>query len=199
MEKTVPARTEPDPGGIANWNQGSAVPWGLPSLAIAGWGLAGVTVLLGQAIWRLTPLALEPLRPGAMNGLQAALYVGWVGVAAYAEGYRAFQRGFSPRVVARAVYLAGHPHPLRVLLAPAFCMSLFHANRRGLRVAWGVLAMVIGLVIIVHHAPQPWRGIVDGGVVVGLVWGQLAIVYFAVRALAGYPVAARINLPDGAA
>jgi hypothetical protein len=173
--------------------------WSLRSLAIAGWGCAGVLALLGQAIWRLTPLGLEPLRAGRLDRSQAALYVGWVLVAAYSEGYRAFQHGFSPRVVARAVHLAGHPTPLRVLLAPAFCMSLFHANRRGLTRAWGILTTIIALVVIVHHTPQPWRGIVDGGVVVGLVWGELAILGFLARALAGHPIPVRIDLSEQAA
>ena len=30
-------------------------------------------------------------------------------------------------------------------------------------------------VLVVRQLPQPWRGIVDGGVVVGLSWGTLAI------------------------
>jgi hypothetical protein len=154
---------------------------------------------LGQAIWRLTPLALEPLRGGRLERSQAALYVGWVLAAAYTEGYRAFQRGFSPRVVARAVYLARRPKPLRVLLAPAFCLSLFHANRRGLARAWGILITMIALVVIVHRTPQPWQGIVDGGVVVGLVWGQIAILYFLARALAGYPISVRLDVPESAA
>jgi hypothetical protein len=173
--------------------------WNVRSLAIVGWGSAGVLALLGQAIWRLTPFALEPLRRGRLERPQAALYVAWVLAAAYTEGYRAFQRGFSPRVVARAVYLARRPKPLRVLLAPAFCLSLFHANRRAHTRAWGLLITMIALVVIVHHTPQPWRGIVDGGVVVGLVWGEVALLRFLVRALAGYPIPVRINLPEQAA
>ncbi len=171
-------------------------PWSVRSLAIVGWGSAGVLALLGQAIWRLTPIALEPLRHGRLERPQAALYVGWVLAAAYAEGYRAFQRGFSPRVIARAVYLARRPKLLRVLLAPAFCLSLFHANRRGLGRAWGILVTMIALVVIVRHTPQPWQGIVDGGVVVGLVGGQIAMLFFLARALAGYPISVRIDVPD---
>jgi hypothetical protein len=172
------------------------VSWNVRALAIAGWGLLGVSALLGQAIVRLTPVALEPLRARLLGPSLAALYVGWVCLAAYSEGYLGFQRGFSPRVVARAAYLAAHPTPLRILLAPAFCMSLFHASRRGLIAAWGILATMIGLVVIVHHTPQPWRGIVDGGVVVGLVWGQLAILYCAARVLGGRALSVRTNLPE---
>jgi hypothetical protein len=170
--------------------------WNVRSLAIVSWGSAGVLALLGQAIWRLTPLALEPLRGGRLERSQVVLYAGWVLAAAYTEGYRAFQRGFSPRVIARAVYLARRPRPLRVLLAPAFCLSLFHANRSGLARAWGILITMTALVVIVHHTPQPWQGIVDGGVVVGLVWGQIAMLCFLVRALAGYPISVRVDVPE---
>jgi hypothetical protein len=169
---------------------------GLRSFSVASFGVLGVVALLGQAIWRLTPVALEPLRSRQLSAGQMAIYALWVLVSAYSEGYRAFQRGFSPRVVARAVHLARRPEPLHVLLAPAFCMSLFHASRRGLTVAWGISIAVFGLVWLVHHTPQPWRGIIDGGVVVGLLWGLLSLLFFSARALTGHPIRVQTNLPD---
>jgi hypothetical protein len=172
--------------------------WTPRALAIAGLGIAGVLGLLGQAVWRLTPWAVEPLSSGQLSAPQAALYLAWVLASGYFEGYRAFQKGFCPRVVVRAAYLAQHPEPLHVLLAPAFCMSLIHATRRGLALAWGILAMVVFLVWIVHRMPQPWRGMVDGGVVVALAWGQIAILYFSARALAGRLVQVRTDLPEPA-
>jgi hypothetical protein len=150
-------------------------PSGVSELIVFAWGTAGVTALLGQAIYRLTPQALEPLVHGNLTPFQVALYVGWVLFAGYTEGYRAFQGRFSPRVVARAVYLAKNRDPWHVALAPLFCMSFFHATRRGLIAAWTVTLLVLVAVMIVRQLPQPWRGIVDGGVVVGLSWGTLAI------------------------
>jgi len=38
--------------------------------------------------------------------------------------------------------------------------------------------MIIGFVIIVKSLPQPWRGILDAGVVVGLTMGCFSILYF---------------------
>ncbi len=145
-------------------------------MLVFAWGVTGVMALLVQAVLRLTPQALQPLREGGMDFWQAGLYALWVLFAAYSEGYRGFQGRFSPRVVARAVYLAKHPTPLRVALGPLFCMSFFHATRRGLVAAWTVTILVAIAVIIVRQLPQPWRGIVDGGVVVGLTWGMIAIV-----------------------
>ena len=142
---------------------------------IATWGVASVLALLGQALWRLTPLALEPWRNGSMSTLQQVLYVLWVAIMAYSEGYRGFQKKFSPRVVARAFYLGRHPTPLRVLFALPFCMSFFHSTRRQRIVSYTFVTLIALLVVAVRHLPQPWRGIVDGGVVVGLAWGAVAI------------------------
>jgi hypothetical protein len=136
-----------------------------------------VLLLLGQALYRLLPLALEPLLDGSMSALQWALYLGWVVFNAYAEGYRGFQRSFSPRVVARAIHLAHHPRPSHVLLAPLFCMALFHAKRKNLILAWGLTSAIVVVIVAVRQLPQPWRGIVDGGVVVGLVWGALSLAW----------------------
>ena len=155
------------------------------SFVIVAWGVVPVLALLGQAIWRLTPLAVEPVANGELSPAHWVLYVVWVLFSMYAEGYRGFQKGFSPRVVVRALHLARHPRPIHVALAPLFCMSLFHASKRGLAVAWGVLGMVVVLVTLVRALPQPWRGIIDGGVVIGLGWGAVAIMVHALFALAG--------------
>lgn len=154
-------------------------PWG--ALA-ATWGVVGVVLLLARGIARLVPHALE-LRHVALSFVSGAALVGWIVFMAYAEGYRGFQHGFSPRVVARASELARQPTLVRGLLAPFYCMSLFAAERRRMIVSWCLLVMIIGLIVGVSHLAQPWRGIIDAGVVVGLTWGLLALVVFAVRAL----------------
>lgn len=160
---------------------------GVPSarvILIASWGALGVVALLVQAVSRLTPLALEPWQDGSMSGWQMALYVGWVGLNAYLEGYRGFQKRFCPRVVGRALWLGSHPRPLHVLLAPLFSMALFHASRRQLAGSWGLVLGIAAIVVAVRLLPQPWRGIVDGGVVVGLGWGIVALLVQYGRALA---------------
>jgi len=169
---------------------------GLWAHAIVAWGVLGVLALLAQALWRLTPLALEPILGHTLSPAQATLYVVWVVLNAYAEGYRGFHKRFSPRVVSRALYLAREPRLLHVVLAPAFCMSLFHATTRGKRVAWGITLGVILLVMLVRAAPQPWRGIIDGGVVVGLFLGGVSIVYYLVLAYSGRALAVSTDLPE---
>lgn len=170
-----------------------------PSLVVLCWGVLGVVALLGQAVWRMVPLALEPFRAHTLGVVEIGAYAGWVGFSLYAEGYRAFQLRFSPRVVARAVHLARHPRPLHVALAPAFCMGLLHATRRRLIVAWISVIAIVGLVITVRSFPQPWRGIIDGGVVVALLWGIGSLLYFFGRVLAGRELNYPSDVPEDAA
>jgi hypothetical protein len=172
-----------------------------PIYAIAVWGVLGFGVILFRAIWSLTPMALAPIRAGSMTALHWALYLGWLLFMVYSEGYKGFQRKLAPRLVARAMYAATHPRPVLVVLAPLFCMGLFHATRRRLISSWCVLIGITVLVVLVRQLDQPWRGIVDGGVVAGLLWGLTAILWFLVRALQGHPMPVPSEVPgdDGAA
>src|SRR5690606_2841474 len=113
----------------------------------------------------------------------------------YAEGYRGFQMRFSPRVVARALHLARNPRPLHVVLAPLFCMSFFHATPRGRGAAWGVTLGVLAAILLIRYLPQPWRGIIDAGVVVGLAWGAWSLVVSAIRGVLGAPPKVDAQLP----
>lgn len=149
------------------------------------WGVLWVVALLGNALYRLTPLALEPIQAGTLNGLQLGLYVGWVAIMAYSEGYRGFHKRFSPRVVARAYHLGQERKPLWLILALPFCMSLFHTTRRQRIVSTVFLVVIVTVVIAVKQVSQPWRGIIDGGVVVGLGLGVASILYFYVLAITG--------------
>jgi hypothetical protein len=142
---------------------------------IAAFGVLQVSLLLGSAVYRLTDLALEPWEKGMLSSWQQALFIGWVALNAYMEGYRGFQLRFCPRVVARAAQLGRDPRPLDVLLALPFCMSLIRAERRQLLARWTFVVALYALIYFVRMLPQPWRGIVDGGVVVGLAWGVVSL------------------------
>lgn len=170
---------------------------GAPPLSRAAlyWGVGGVALLLVQAVFRLTPIALEPLLRGGLSGVELGTYVAWVLMSLYSEGYRGFQKGFVPRVIGRAFYLARSPRPLFVVLAPFFCMSLVHARPRRLIVSWLIVGLITAAVAFVRSLPYPWRGIVDGGVVAGLAYGLASLTVTFVRALSGGAPTVELDLP----
>jgi hypothetical protein len=157
-----------------------------PPLGLLGavWGLVGVTVLLGGAIYRLTPWAIEAFSY-SFTPFQWVVLVGFTLFMLIGEGYRGFQKNFSPRVAARARHLAGHPTSLRVLLAPLFLMGFFGATRRRKIATWSLTTGIALLVLGVRLLEQPWRGIIDLGVVLGLAWGLVALLGFTFRAFSG--------------
>lgn len=156
----------------------------LPLMIIA-WGIGGVLGFLANAVIRLWPLASQPIRSGAMTPTLWAAAGLWIAFMAYTEGYRGFHRAFSPRVVVRAFWLARNPRPHLVVLAPIFCMGLIHATRTRKIVSWSILLGVVGLILLVRGLEQPWRGIIDGGVIVGLALGAASVLYHALRAIGG--------------
>ncbi|MBK1829383.1 hypothetical protein JIN77_01480 [Verrucomicrobiaceae bacterium R5-34] len=102
---------------------------------------------------------------------------------AYYEGFKGFQKKYSPRVAARVRYLRDQPDTLRSLLAPLFCIGYFHANKKTLIKAYVLTIGIALLVRSMNYCPQPWRGIVDLGVMIGLSWGLIAFWIFAYKAL----------------
>ncbi len=148
------------------------------------WGVVGITLLLGRGLVCLVPYVVE-LGGLELSWLHGVSLAGSVGVLGYAEGYRGFQLKFSPRAAARVGVVRQAPNVPRVVLAPLFCMGFFDATRKRKVVAFGLTAMVVLLILGVERLPQPWRGIVDAGVLLGLSWGLVSFWIFTVRGLLG--------------
>jgi hypothetical protein len=151
------------------------------------WGLLGVIGLIGSAVLRLSPRMFE-LTSYSLAPLQWLVLLVFTPYMAYAEGYKGFHQNFAPRVVARALYLRdmnGHETALQktlmIVLAPLFCMGFFHATRKRMIASWLVTSAIVALVIAVSHTAQPWRGIVDTGVVVGLALGIASLLWHWLR------------------
>ena len=161
------------------------------------WGVAGVIAFLLTAILRLSPRIGE-LTDYSLSALQWMVLVGFTLWMAWAEGYKGFHRAFSPRVVARARYLKTvSGKPLLLLLAPAFCMGYFHATRKRMIVSWTLTSVIVGLILLLRITPQPWRGIIDTGVVTGLMLGIMSLLYFAVQEVTGqWRHSIKLDLPD---
>jgi hypothetical protein len=151
----------------------------------AAWGVIGVLALLVFALGRLTPVALDTFSV-ELNFLQWSLLVINTLFMAWSEGYRGFQKSFSPRVAARAFYIYQNAVPIhRRWLAPFYCCGYFGAGRRIGVVVWGATIAIVALVNIVNRLDQPWRGIIDMGVVVGLSWGVVSLLIFVVLTFSG--------------
>ncbi len=169
----------------------------LPRIGKIGavWGVLGVSLLFGSAVFRLLPYALE-LRGAAFawhHWLVLALCLVAMG---YGKGYHLFHRKYAPRVVARAAYLARNPTFARVVFAPFFCMGFFHATRKRKIVSYGMTSLIVGFIVWVRTLDQPWHGIVDAGVALGLGLGMVSIWFFALRALAGKGADAPTDTPE---
>jgi hypothetical protein len=141
------------------------------------WGIVGVLLLLCFALYRLAPMAFE-LAEIELSALHWSALVFSIIYMAYAEGYKGFHKGFAPRVVVRASFLKNNPKPLHILLAPLFCMGYIHATRKRQLLSIGLTLMIICFIFLARTLAQPWRGILDAGVVVGLGIGILSICYF---------------------
>jgi len=148
------------------------------------WGVGGVILLLTTAVVRLSAYVFE-MSLSSLNGIHWLALTTSIIFMAYSEGYRGFYLQFSPRVVSRAARVGESSTFYHILLAPLFCMGFIHATRGRKITSFALTTMIICFVVIVRYLPQPWRGIIDAGVVVGLVIGIVSLLYFVIVALKG--------------
>jgi hypothetical protein len=173
-----------------------------PALSAAAvvWAIAGWSAVLAIAIDRLLGRGLQALFMD-LTAIQWTAVVVNALLILWAEGYRGFQRRFSPRAASRVLYLSSHATATTALMAPVFCVGLMGATPRILRGTWIGAALIVAAVIVVQRLPQPWRGIIDFGVAMGLTWGlvsflQLTWVALRTRTYPADPcVPARPELP----
>jgi hypothetical protein len=156
-----------------------AMHFSLPAL----WGLLGITALVGSALYRLTPRAVEAVQ-SELTTVQWVVLAVWLLFMGYSEGYKGFQKAFAPRVAARAFVIHSRPL-LSKIFAPFFCMGLMDATRKRKIVSRIIVGVIVVLVVSVRYLDQPWRGIVDAGVVLGLGWGLVAVWVMVGKAAAG--------------
>jgi hypothetical protein len=103
---------------------------------------------------------------------------------AYVEGYKGFQQKFSPLVVKRSFTLIPGKNGTKwhhFLLAPLYCMGLMHATKKRQITSWSVTLGVAAIVAVVKKLPYPWRNIIDAGVVAGLTWGSISILFLYIK------------------
>jgi len=148
------------------------------SALIQAWGTFGVVGYLSFGVTKVVPIVLEGLS-AIEEAWQWALLAATLLFFAYVEGYKGFQLGFSPRVVSRAWVVAEENAELPLwhkILAPAFCIGYFHGTTKRVVTSWAVTTVIFAVVIGVKQLPNPYRAIIDAGVIVGLVWGIVSII-----------------------
>ena len=145
------------------------------------WGISGILLLLITAVYRLTPIAIDTFSYN-LQWHHSLILLLTVLFMAYFEGYKGFQLRFSPRVAARAKYLSENPRIDLAILAPFFCMAYFHAPLKRKIASASLTISIILMIIAVKKITQPWKGIIDAGVVIGLIWGILSIAFYSYQA-----------------
>jgi hypothetical protein len=153
-----------------------------PGILAGAWGVGGMALVLIDAATRLSKYMLEAFTVD-WSLLHWTLFLVNTGFMAYAEGYRGFQKSFVPRTVARGFQLAANPTWVNGLLAPLYCVGYFGAGKRTAKVVWMGTALIVVAIVLIRQVPQPWRGIIDAGVVVGLSWGVAATCIISLQAL----------------
>lgn len=144
------------------------------------WVVTGVSILLGGAIVRLTPHAFESFN-GGLTVWQWILAGAWLVYMLVTEGYYGFQKRFSPRFAARCWYVVNDGRIVERLLAPIFCMGYFGSIRKRILTIWILTIVIIILIVGVRLLPQPWRGIIDLGVVAGLFYGLITVYLYLIK------------------
>jgi len=167
-----------------------------PHRMAALWGVTGVVAVIVYAIVRLAAFVMGALALDLDVLQRLALLVNVVFMA-WSEGYRGFQLKFAPRVAARALYLRRHSTSrMTRWLAPFFCVGYFNATGRTLLFAWMGTIGIVMLVLFVNRLAQPWRGIIDAGVVVGLSWGLVSLMVAAAATLRADRYLVSPEVPD---
>ena len=136
------------------------------------WGIIGFYSLVIFAMVRLSAHTLEAFDQPFTLVQWFVLLVSLVFMA-YSEGYKGFQKSYSPRFAARVHYLSSQANGLQLVLAPLFCMGFFNAPKRRIISSVLLSSMIVTFVLLFKLVPQPWRGILDAGVVLGLIWGLI--------------------------
>lgn len=171
-ESSLPRRAESAQDGVAQAAASER------SQLVQAWGVAGVVLYLSYGVFKVVPIVLDGL--GAISEpWQWGLLVVTLLFFAYVEGYRGFQLGFSPRVVSRAWVVSEEIEEAPVwhkVLAPAFCIGYFHGTDKRVITSWAVTTVIFAVVIGVKQLDNPYRAIIDAGVIVGLMWGILSII-----------------------
>tara|TARA_B100000927_G_scaffold291537_1_gene294282 strand:+ start:302 stop:778 length:477 start_codon:yes stop_codon:yes gene_type:complete len=144
------------------------------------WGFVGVSLILLHGITCVYPyvVTLDFSKMFWYHYLSLIISIIFLG---YAEGYKGFQLSFSPRAAQRLKLVFKNPSFVNVVLSPLFCMGFFGISKKRMKITYILTITIIFLIIIIERISEPWRGIIDTGVLVGLSWGLLSFWFFCLK------------------
>ena len=136
----------------------------------------GVVAIFSSAIYRLYPHVQESMSYefSALNWIVLAVYLL---VMIVGKGYFALHRGFVPRVIDRSELLIENGKLIDKILAPLYCMGFFKAPRKRMIISYVMIFIIVSFIVSASKISQPWRGIIDLGVIVGLSLGILSLLF----------------------
>mmetsp|Transcript_74003 Transcript_74003/g.130723 ORF Transcript_74003/g.130723 Transcript_74003/m.130723 type:complete len:243 (-) Transcript_74003:79-807(-) len=167
------------------------------SQLVQAWGVVGVACYLSYGVKKVVPIVRQGVS-AITSPFQWLLLASTLAFFAYVEGYKGFQLGFCPRVVSRAWAVSAKVGPIwHKILAPAFCIGYFHGTRKRVISSWAVTSVIFCVVVGVRRMANPYRAIIDAGVIVGLLWGTVSVlVLFAQSLSSGKPPSFDPCLPE---
>ncbi|MBT3756892.1 MAG: hypothetical protein HOK80_08665 [Candidatus Cloacimonetes bacterium] len=138
------------------------------------YSIGGVIAIFSSAIYRLYPHVKESmsLEFSALNWTVLAAYLI---VMIVGKGYFALHRGFVPRVIVRSEQIISNGNLIDKLLAPLYCMGFFKAPKKRMIISYLMILFIISFLVSASKIVQPWRGIIDLGVIVGLSLGIISL------------------------
>ncbi len=144
------------------------------------YSIGGVIFIFSSAIYRLLPHVLEGLTT-EFETYHWIVLISFLIIMIVGKGIFAMHRGFVPRVISRSEILISEGKLLDRLLAPLFCMGFFKAPKKRMIISYTMLVLIITFIISASKIAQPWRGIIDLGVVIGLSMGIVSLVILSIR------------------
>jgi len=139
------------------------------------YSIGGVILIFSSAIFRLLPHVLEGFTYQFSN-LQWIVLIFYLLIMIVGKGFFALHRGFVPRVIKRSDQIVENGKLIDRILAPLYCMGFFNAPMKRMLISYVMIFFIVSFIVNASRISQPWRGIIDLGVIVGLSLGIISLI-----------------------
>lgn len=146
------------------------------------YSIGGVIAIFSSAIYRLYPHVHESFSY-EFSALNWFVLIVYLIIMIVGKGYFALHRSFVPRVIDRSEFLINNGNLLDKLLAPLYCMGFFKAPKKRMIISYLMISIIISFIVSASKISQPWRGIIDSGVIIGLSLGIFSLLLLGFKKL----------------